>query len=66
MQTHMYMQPYARIQAHLHTYKHTYKYTFTHIQTQTRSHMQKWEGRTGLSRPRTGGASSFSIILELF
>ena len=55
MSKHTYMQPYAHIQAH------TYKHTYMHIRTHTCSHMQKSQGRAGLSHPRIGGTASVLI-----
>lgn len=48
-------QKYAHIQSHLCAHTNTYKHIYTNIQAytskHTRSHTQKWEGETGLSRP---------------
>src|SRR6218665_3803388 len=53
----------------LYAVTHTYKHTYMHIRTQsskhTRSNMQKWEGRTGLSRPRTGTTASTIIVMVM-
>src|SRR6218665_286854 len=58
---HAYTHPYAHIQAHIHahayTYTHTYRHTQAHLHTHMRSHTPKWEGRSGVFRPRTGGTA---------
>ena len=68
---HTYTQQYAHLQAHMqahihtlthtkytHTYAHIQAHTHAHIQAHTCSHTQKWEGKTGLSHPGTGGTVS--------
>src|SRR6218665_1073260 len=52
------------VKAHIHTYTPTYIYTHTQAHRHTtRIHTQKWEGRTGLSRPRTGATASIILLL---